>query len=154
VEAYRLDVPVNAVQQTIEQRDLWGKNAGVTPVPTRTETDYEVAMWACPSGDVLVPVTGPDERESYRWVGLDTFRAADASAFDVIGSGHAAEHMQGQPVKGHCTVQCQGMDREGKIDLVYGMPSGMSMKEIVNPFTRNVGSHRRVVCDTSCAPAG
>ncbi len=157
VEAYRLDVPANAVQQAIEQRDLWGKNAGcltqVSPVPASTETDYEVAMWACPSGDVLVRVTGPDERESYRWVGLDTFRAADASGFAILGSAHAAEHEPGQPMKGHRTVQCQGMDGEGKIVFVYAMPSGMCMEEIVNPFTGNVESRRPVKCDTSCAPA-
>src|SRR5262245_21617777 len=84
-QAARIGVPPNQLFNAQTQNDLWNKNADCAktlPPPISIEENIRVSVNACSSGDVLVKVMYPNDKELYRWI---PFKMVTSGPFETKG---------------------------------------------------------------------
>jgi hypothetical protein len=153
-KAVRWDVPVNAVNSSERERNLWEKNfecAGSEGLQETSLADNtRVAAHVCPSGDVLVKVTRVTGKESYHWVPLEEARSQGTKLTALIGISTAVAQEVTSP-RIRLAQACQRWLDQSKGILVRRIrEGGQCYEETVNTFTGQVLSRRAVQCDASC----
>jgi hypothetical protein len=173
IQAFRMGVPSNQVFSAKTQNELWNKNADCAktlPRPITIEENIQVSVNACSSGDVLVKVLYPGEKELYRWI---PFKMVTASSLetrvpvtrdltvDFLAASWGASQAVLLPFAGERTVSefrlgqtqkqviCQRWLGNGRL-LRRIRDASMCYDEIINTYTGKVEERKAAECKTPC----
>jgi len=173
IQAYRIGVPSNQVFSAQTQNELWNKNADCAkalPRPVTIEENILVSVNACPSGDVLVKVTYPGDKELYRWIPLKMVTSSSPetrapvtrdSPIELLAANwrvsagsplmFAEEKTLSAPgvAQSQKQVICQRWVGNGRL-LRRIRDAGMCYDEIINTYTGKVEERKPAECKTSC----
>jgi len=173
IQAYRLGVPSNQVFSAQTQNELWNKNADCAkslPRPVKIEEHIQVSVIACSSGDVLVKVIYPEDKELYRWIPFKMVTSSSPetrapvtrdSLVDLLAANwrvsagsllmFVEEKIQSEPggAQSQKQVICQRWVGNGRL-LRRIRDASMCYDEIINTYTGKVEERKPSECKTSC----
>ena len=171
IQAFRIGVPTSQVFSAQIQNELWNKNvdcAKTLSKPITIEENILVSVNACSSGDVLVRVIYPGDKELYRWIPFklvtstsmetrapitgnlpvdflaEKWRVAEGSLFATETT--PSEFRSGQAQK---QVICQKWLGNGRL-LRRVRAADMCYDEIINTYTGRVEERKPAECKTPC----
>lgn len=151
----KLDVPFGFSKTAIQQDEIWHKNFECIqqqkPKCVKTKFNVEVGAIVCPSGDVLLQVTSPDDSKIIRWVSLETFGLNKISTADFFpGEAFASDLHKKEKLAQAFTVLCQRWLNQGLLLRRVRYADGRCFDEQINTFTGAVISRAPAPCDSNC----
>lgn len=162
INAYRLDVPSEAIHEAQVQERLWHKNFACATQLDHNSHNYaaiagervSVVVWTCPSGDVLVTLESPDQRsrERYVWLELSHHRTAQGFLMPWVRQAFAEDLRPGTPLltAQAARVLCQKWLPNRMIKRRVQLANGQCRDEIINPRDGTVVERRGAPCDPGC----
>lgn len=162
INAYRMDVPSNTLQQAKLQEQLWEKNFNCATQLDRHSSNYAVingeqvvvVAWACPSGDVLVSLesTTDDVLRRSVWIPLNAQPLTVGLLPNLVETAFAGEGLhlakrRGAPM---VTVLCQRWLPKRLIVRRIQLENGGCFDELINPRTGKVIQRRKAPCSRKC----
>ena len=145
LQAYRLNVPSQAIHEAEMQERLWRKNFACATSLDHSSPNYAavagervmVVVWTCPSGDVLVTLESPEEpaRERYIWLELARQQQAHNGLFPLIRQAQAEPNRPAAPLllAQAARVLCQTWLPNGQIKRRVQLANGKCQEEIIDP---------------------
>lgn len=160
INAYRLDVPSEAIYEARLQERLWHKNFACATQLDHSSHNYaaiagervSVVVWTCPSGDVLVTLESPDQgsRERYVWLELGHRRTAQGFLMPGVRPAFAEDKRTPFLVAQAARVLCQTWLPNRMIKRRVQLANGQCQDEIINPRDGTVVERRGAPCDPGC----
>lgn len=158
IKGFNMGVDANQVSYAENQNELWMKNHDCNLSFNTIETiaNSRVSIGACPSGDIQINITYPDDSTFIRWLGFDELREDTFShngLLEGLGISTAvAEEIQPlrtQSALSDVEVMCQKMLSTGRVVRI--IRAGESChKETVNTYTGKVQDRKIVECSSTC----
>lgn len=155
IRAFVWQIPTGTVELAKEQLRLWNDNFECSKEKDveciETPANYKIGAIVCPTGDVLVKVDSPEEKNPfYRWIGMDTFLEAKSIFSPKEAEGQIISFNQPIILAKSEVVLCQKRDKNDYIIRIAKDSRGKCWKEKINPRTGKVIIRRSVSCDSSC----
>lgn len=148
------DVSVSEVADGRRQSNLWSNNIACLRQPIAehktTPENFEIGAAVCPSGDVLVHIRSPEDKEFYRWI---PFNPAPPNNWKMsallIGEARAAEPPPLLLAQAGARVICQR--RSGGSEILRRIQvGGACVDEYINISTGRLLRRVRSSCEASC----
>jgi hypothetical protein len=145
-------VPYGQSKEAKQQDDLWKKNLKCTAAPMdglTTASNVVVDATICRSGDVLVRINTPDNRNFYKWVSVDAVIEQASSTFinEAFASYSSNQLMLAQS---NYSVICQRFLGSGELLRRIRDRDGNCFDEIINTYTGAVISSKPAPCNSQC----
>jgi hypothetical protein len=153
--AWSHGIPANNWGAAKEQVKLWDRNFECSKENNlesiETHTNFQVGALVCPSGDVLVKVHSPLEKEPfYRWIGIDSFIQAKSFFSPKEAIGKTFSFDETLYLAQSESVLCQNRVSGDKIIRIVRDSNGNCWKEEINIRTGKVMERKSVSCNSSC----
>lgn len=154
-----IGVDANVVAYAEEQRRLFIRNMDcqLSLETVTTQTNSNIAVGACPSGDIQVNIQYPNGERVVQWFAFEKFTAHQASLLSsFIGTAMAGESQNNvsqstrlKLAQQNIQVICQREFRKGKL-LRRVQISGQCFDQVINIYTGAVEEQKPASCDNTC----
>jgi len=158
IKGFSMGVDASQVSYAEIQNNLWVKNQNCNPTlsTVTTNANSHVSVGACPTGDIQINITFPDNSRIVRWFGFDELKKTGSSNNDVFkGFGvnpAVAEQLipsKIQLASSDDKIICQKLLKNGKMVRIINT-GDTCYKETINTYTGKVEEYIEVECSSSC----
>jgi hypothetical protein len=154
VKGILMDVDTSAVADAEEQQRLFIRNIDcrLSLEAVTTQTNSNVAVGACPTGDIQVDIQYPDGDRVVRWFAFEKFTPLQASllsSFIKTAMADEPTNVNMKLAQQNIQVICQQTLDNGKI-LRRVSIANQCFDQVINIYTGAVEQQTPASCDNAC----